>query len=339
MIDLADLALAYRLRWKRRRLRARSARKSFDLKCAVDRSKGVVLGDVLCFAVLRNEIDRLPHFLAHYRALGVNHFFLVDNLSDDGSFEYLLDQVDVSIWQTGKSYKKSRFGMDWLNFLLGKFGHDHWCLTVDLDEILVYPNWETRDLKSLSEWLERCEIEQLGSMMLDMYPQTSLMAHSHEAAQPFKTLRWFDAGNYQIQRQAKLGNLWIQGGPRARSFFAKDPQKSPTLNKIPFVKWHRTYVYNSSTHNMLPRRLNKIYEECGGERTSGVLLHTKFLPTIGAKSAEEKKRGEHFANSALYQNYYDDLVANPILWNEMSTKLIGWRQLEALGLMSRGGWV
>lgn len=90
---------------------------------------------------------------------------------------------------------------------------------------------------------------------------------------------------------------------------------------------------------MLPRRLNKIYEECGGERTSGVLLHTKFLPTIGAKSAEEKKRGEHFANSALYQNYYDDLVANPLIWNEMSTKLRGWRQLEALGLMSRGGWV
>ena len=106
MIDLADLALAYRLRWKRRRLRARSARKSFDLKSAVDRSKGVAIGDVLCFTVLRNEIDRLPHFLAHYRALGVNHFFVVVNLSDDGSFEYLLGQEDVSIWRTGKSYTK-----------------------------------------------------------------------------------------------------------------------------------------------------------------------------------------------------------------------------------------
>jgi len=62
MIDLADLALAYRLRWKRRRLRARSARKSFDLKCAVDRSKGVVLGEVLCFAVLRAKLTDCPIF-------------------------------------------------------------------------------------------------------------------------------------------------------------------------------------------------------------------------------------------------------------------------------------
>lgn len=339
MIDLADLAMAYRLRWKRRRLRARSVRKSFDLNSVCDRSEHVALGDVLCFAVLRNEIERLPYFLAHYRALGVEHFFIVDNSSDDGSFGYLLDQDDVSLWCTEKSYKKSRFGMDWLNFLLSKHGHNHWCLTVDLDEILIYPNWQTRDLKSLAEWLERCEVERFGSMMLDMYPQTSLMDHNAEDLQPFKSLSWFDAGNYQIRRQSRLRNLWIQGGPRARTFFARDPNKAPTLNKIPFVKWHRTYVYNSSTHNMLPRRLNEIYDAEGGEQTSGVLLHTKFLPSIGSKSAEEKLRGEHFANSTLYQDYYDELVANPTLWNEMSTKLTGWRQLEALGLMSRGGWV
>lgn len=339
MIDLADLALAYRLRWKRRRLRARSIRKSFDLRVSLDQSNRVKPEHVLCFAVMRNEIDRLPYFFKHYRKLGVKHFFFVDNSSDDGSLEFLTAQNDVSCWSTEKSYKNSRFGMDWMNFLLGKYGHDHWCLTVDLDEILVYPNWQTLDLGSLAEWLERCEVEQLGSIMLDMYPQMSLMEHTPEDMNPFKTLGWFDAGNYQISRQARLKNLWIQGGVRARTFFAQDPQKSPTLNKIPFVKWRRGYVYNSSTHNMLPRRLNEIYDDQGGERTSGVLLHTKFLPTIGAKSAEEKVRGEHFENSSLYQNYYDGLVANPILWNEMSTKLTGWRQLEALGLMSRGGWI
>ena len=36
----------------------------------------------------------------------------------------------------------------------------------------------------------------------------------------------------------------------------------------------------------------------GGEMTSGILLHTKFLHTIGAKSREEKQRQEHFANSS-----------------------------------------
>ena len=32
----------------------------------------------------------LPHFLAHYRGLGVGCFVMVDNLSDDGTREYLL---------------------------------------------------------------------------------------------------------------------------------------------------------------------------------------------------------------------------------------------------------
>ena len=62
MIDLADLALAYRLRWKRRRLRARSIRKSFDRRVSLDQSNRVKPEHVLCFAVMRNEIERLPYF-------------------------------------------------------------------------------------------------------------------------------------------------------------------------------------------------------------------------------------------------------------------------------------
>ncbi len=69
------------------------------------------------------------------------------------------------------------------------------------------------------------------------------------------------------------------------------------------------------------------------------MLHTKFLHTIVEKSAEEKERQEHFANSTLYETYYDSLVGNPDLWCEGSTKLISWRQLEAMGLMSKGNWV
>jgi hypothetical protein len=70
-----------------------------------------------------------------------------------------------------------------------------------------------------------------------------------------------------------------------------------------------------------------------------VLLHSKFLPTVVERSAEEKHRREHFANSHLYEGYYDALQDDPDLWCPRSTRLRGWRQLEALGLMSRGGWI
>ena len=70
-----------------------------------------------------------------------------------------------------------------------------------------------------------------------------------------------------------------------------------------------------------------------------MLLHTKFLPIIVEKSAEERERQQHFANSALYEDYYDRLTQSPDLWCPQSHPYSGWRQLEAMGLMSRGGWV
>ena len=111
------------------------------------------------------------------------------------------------------------------------------------------------------------------------------------------------------------------------------------MGKTPLVKWHWRYAYVSSTHSLLPRHLNHVYDDQGGELTSGVLLHTKFLPSVLKRAAEEKLRGEHFANSHLYDRYYDSLSADPDLWCERSTKLISWHQLEAMGLMSKGNWL
>ena len=52
-------------------------------------------------------------------------------------------------------------------------------------------------------------------------------------------------------------------------FFSDQPENAPALNKIPLVKWHRSYVYASSTHALLPRGLNLTYDENGGEKASG----------------------------------------------------------------------
>lgn len=340
MQQLGNSIMAYRLRWKRRRLLLRALRKRRQLSVVTDRTQRISADDILCFVTVRNEYQRLPYFLEHYRALGVAHFLFVDNDSDDDTVAYLRDQSDVSLWQTKHSYRLSRFGMDWLTLLQMTHGHGHWCVTVDADELLIYPNWETRDLHGLAQWLEQSERDAMGAIMLDMYPRGPLsQIRYHAGENPTDVLQWFDAGNYQIQIQQKLQNMWIQGGPRLRKFFEKDPRKAPTLNKIPFVKWNRRYVYNSSTHNILPRRLNHIYATDGGELTSGAILHTKFLPSVVQRSVVEKKRKQHFENSSLYDDYYSELSSDPVLYTETSTQYRGWRQLEALGLMSRGGWV
>ncbi|GIT91469.1 hypothetical protein JANAI62_19260 [Jannaschia pagri] len=334
-----DLWTAYKLRWRRRRLLARSLRKRRQITCRVDRTDLIAPGAILAFATVRNEGLRLPHFFDHHRTLGVDHFLVVDNASDDGSADWLAAQPDVSLWSTPDSYKRSRFGIDWLTVLMRRYGHGHWCLTLDADELFVYAHHTTRTLKALTDWLSWQGRDSMGALMLDLYPRGALGEAKHHPHQdPVDTLPYFDAGNYVITRQAKLQNLWIQGGVRARCFFAPEPRRAPTLSKVPLIRWHRSYAYVTSTHSALPRRLNHVYDTNGGEAPSGVLLHTKFLPNIISKSSEEKTRRQHFENSDLYQGYYDALIGDPVLWCEQSTRYQGWQQLEGLGLMSRGGW-
>ena len=338
--DWAALWQAYRLRMQRRVLLARAIRKRRELTCVQNRTGAIRKGDILAVVCLRNEALRLPQFLAHYRRLGVAQFLVIDNDSSDGSANLLRDQPDVSLWTTRASYRRSRFGLDWTNWLLMRHGHGHWCLTVDADELLVYPHWETRPLPALTAWLDSTGARSFAAMMLDMYPEGPLsVQHYSPGDDPLNILRWFDAGNYSLQVQPRLRNLWIQGGPRARSFFADDPRRAPTLNKLPLVKWHWRYAYHNSTHTILPPPLNAVFDETGGEMTSGALLHTKFLPVIMEKSREEQARRQHFADPARYAGYYQDLIADPVLHCAASRRYTGWRQLESLGLISRGGWL
>ncbi|SFE50832.1 glycosyltransferase family 2 protein [Roseivivax sediminis] len=330
---------SYRLRLQRRRWRVRAFRKRRDLHTVANRTGQIRPSDILLFSTARNEGVRLPYFLNYYRDMGVNHFLMVDNDSTDGSRDYLAAQPDVSLWHTAKSYKRARFGVDWLNWLQMKYGHGHWCLVVDPDELFLYPFCDTRPLRALTDWLDASSIKSFSAMLLDMYPKGRIDAEPYRPGQdPLEIAPWFDAGNYSISRNPRFGNLWIQGGPRARVFFPNTPERAPALNKIPLVKWDRRYAYVSSTHMLLPRGLNLVYDEWGGEKASGVLLHTKFLDTFTAKAEEELERRQHYGASKEYIAYAEGVRENPELWCKWSERYINWRQLEILGLMSKGNW-
>ncbi len=331
---------AYRLRWKRRRFLFRIWRKRKQIACKIDRTDQITANSIIAFTSVRNEIVRLPHFFKHYRALGVDHFVFVDNASDDGTTAFLAQQPDVSLWTTNHSYRLSRFGMDWLGWLQWQLGSGHWCLTVDADELLVYPHCQSRDLRALTTWLDQNGSQSMGALLLDLYPKGKLDYVRYNPDQdPTQVLSWFDAGNYRSQTHRYYGNQWIQGGVRDRVFFGSEPERSPTLNKTPLVKWHWRYAYVSSTHQILPRHLHDTFDLESGQILSGALLHTKFLPIVTEKSAEELERKQHFENSTLYQDYHRSLMAGPNLWHEGSRPYRGPDDLIDAGLMCKGDWV
>ena len=330
---------SYRLRLQRQRLLARAWRKSRELRLIEDRSNGIRPNDILVFTTFRNEAVRLPFFFKYYRDLGVDHFIMVDNDSDDGGAEYAAEQPDVTLYSTKHSYRAARFGVDWLNHLQHKYAHEHWTLVVDPDELFVFPFCDTRPIRALTDWLDASAIRSFGAMLLDMYPKGAVDAEPYKKGQnPLEVACWFASGNYSIQKNHLYYNLWIQGGPRARIFFKDEPNRAPALNKTPLVKWDRRYAFVSSTHMLLPRGLNLVYDEWGGEKASGILLHTKFLDTFTSKAREELERKQHYADGQEYKSYVAELENQPELWCKWSEKYINWRQLEILGLMSKGNW-
>lgn len=327
------------MRVRRKRRLFRAARKSLELKVFQDFTPGIGKDDILLICTMRNEQIRLPYFLDYYRGLGVRHFLFVDNDSTDGTLQYLSGQEDVSVWTTRASYKSATYGIDWVNWLARTYAHGHWTLVVDPDEFFIYPFCDTRPIPALTDWLDNSGIRSFSAMLVDIYPKGRIDAQPYRAGQdPLEIAAWFDSGNYTIKRNPTYGNLWIQGGPRARMFFADAPEQAPALNKIPLVKWDRKYAFVSSTHALLPRGLNHVYDDTGGEKASGALLHAKFLDTFSQKAREELDRQEHYAGSMEYRVYAERLQENPDFWCKWSEKYINWRQLEILGLMSKGNW-
>ncbi len=329
-----------KMRMERVEWQFRAFKKYLQLKEVIKRTDRIKPGEILAFSTVRNELPRLAYFLDYYRHLGVDHFFFVDNDSDDGTREYLCEQSDTSVWTTQGSYKRAKFGMDWMNALLNLYAHGHWALVVDVDEFLVYPKVDTRNLHALTDWLDASKRRSFGAMLIDMYSKSPIADNVYQPGEdPFKTLNYFDSGNYVYEQNEKYANLWIQGGPRQRVFFSDNPELGPALNKIPLVKWRRGVVYISSTHTILPRGLNRVYDMWGGEKASGCLLHAKFLSIFAEKAEEELERGQHYAASREYRAYQAHLAESQGLWTPNSTRLTGWNQLENLGLISSGGWL
>lgn len=298
----------------------------------------ILRNDIILFSVFKNEGHRLEFFLKYYRNLGVKHFFFIDNCSNDDTIKICEGEDDVSLFQANGSYKESNFGMDWLNYLLSKYGSNHWCLTCDPDEFLVFPNIETRNLIDLTSYLDSINKESFFSCMVDMYANKKLSEVEYKPGlNPLNSFKYFDGYGYVKSYNDFFHNDWIQGGVRRRVFFSSEPTSSPALNKISLIKWKKHYVYIQSMHMALPRRLN----ECvGGNNVTGALLHFKFIPQIQIKINEELKLKQHFGGSIEYKNYAAKIKNFSNFFD--STVSIEYSNSDTLieyGLMQQGDWL
>jgi hypothetical protein len=338
-----------------------SARCHILVSRAAGRRDGAISGEIRAFSTCRNERLRLPAFLEHYRGLGVNRFFIVDNDSSDGTRQYLAEQPDVHLFLTAARHSESNSGADWMNALLAEFGIGSWCVTVDIDELLVFPGSEQTPLGSLTDYLDRSGYDALACLLLDLYPASQLSVCSYSpsdnllAAAPY-----FDPGPYKRMPVDQCPGVHISGGMRERVFYSefcgrglgakiydalfyrvalRTPilrdmpwlnewrrPRPPCLTKVPLVRWNQQSRYLASTHWVSPMIVAP---------DTGVLLHFKFLQDVHARVVHEVARGGHTYEASEYARYAESLRRDPdlTLMYEGSTRFEGTMQLVRLGLM------
>ncbi len=231
-------------------------------------------GDIVAFAACRDEERRLPDFLRHHRAMGVNHFVIVDNKSSDRTSEYLSNQEDVSLFYTDDDYVMSGLGMRWMNELIGRLDNPHWVLFADVDELLIYPGYETRSLHDFTADLDRLGFEGAGGYMLDMHGETLNGTVSFRAGDSMVETSPYFTNAYDFQDFHLSPYVDVRGGFRSETLGIRNLQ----MTKTPLIRSDSGIQFLCSSHETTPGAIAKV---------ATLFLHFKYIGDALARAEKE----------------------------------------------------
>ena len=279
---------------------------------------------IILFTCLKNEVQRLPWFFEYYRKLGVEHFFVVDNGSTDGSTDFLRKQTDVHLFWTEGNYGEAASGMQWINSLVDKYGRDHWCMYLDVDEALIFPGIEYKNLRTVTDYMRSKGHEAFRTFMLDMYPDNTRGIIRKEVDDPMRVSPYFD-NNYKFFGSDVCPYIEVKGGIRNNLF-----QERVSLTKTPIITGNKEIKFLLSSHRITPARVSDM---------TGVLLHYKLMSDLGQRSLEEseQKNRKYFCNHRHlnYTHVLKKLGDDYSLLNPLTVRYESSEQLVELGLMSK----
>jgi glycosyltransferase involved in cell wall biosynthesis len=289
--------------------------------------------DLLCCVVVRNEAARLPYFLSYYREKGVAKFLIVDNDSTDQTLSYLLGQLDVYVWHSPRSFNQANFGSAWFEVLLRKYGVGYWCLTVDTDELLYYPDCEHKTLPQLCRQLDQHHKTAFGAVLLDMYANKPIKDTHYEPGQDFlEVCPYFDRKFYHIKNEQSgpyKNHTAYFGGVRQRVFGRAGDYY---LSKVPLLKYKPDVILAGGQHWTNHPQAEIV-------SAGGCLLHFKFFSSFHSYIDQEVRRKEHYDGAWQYQQYAQTIGQDEALSlydPAHSVKLQNSRQLVELGIMQAG---
>lgn len=207
--------------------------------------------DLVVVAMVRDEALRLEYFFKYYKELGVDRFFMLDHQSADRSAEMIEAEKTATRISVAGNFI---FKRAWIQAVLETVAIGKWCLVLDADEFLVWPQMQKLSLRDLIAYMDEAGFEVFPCVLLDMYPQGAISDVQYRSGQdPLDFAPFFDRS----------------GMTRRRSFGV-----SPLLTKAPLVRFRPGMQFDKGQHGVHGARDADV---------SGVLLHFKFLQDFDSK--------------------------------------------------------
>jgi glycosyltransferase involved in cell wall biosynthesis len=266
------------------------------------------------FSIFRNEIYFCESFFSHYRALGVEQFVIIDDGSTDGTYEYLLGQLDCVTLTSSLKFadvvllrfpngriRKMRAGVFLKISIPQVLFRGRTSLCVDADEFLMLPP-NILHIREVLARLRKSGQRAVLASVVEFYPAHISDLNTASAPGCFGDLLqqcpFYD--HVQLLDLTVCGDFRKIAPSVSRRLFDSCRINSPVggmrnspRHKIPILE-HTGNAYRTGSHD--------VSVPVDGEMLL-CLAHFVFTSRWEAKTREALKRRSHSDGSAKYQLY------------------------------------
>lgn len=280
------------------------------------RRRATLLDGVPVFSVMRNETYFLPHFLRHYRALGVQSFVIYADRCDEEFMSVLEAQEDVSILLSSNAKFGDVLGVQKtgvplrLPTLLREYATNQmfsgrWHVVADSDEFIVLPP-PFSGLDDYTRFLENSGADHVFASMVDFYPRRLRERNYDPAVDPFQACPYFDEGPYHALDVASGRILQKKFGVRRRllQFLQRSfPDEMKALEAGPrdyagALEYKFPIMKSSGTRQ---RVADHYISGVPSIRNACTIAHFKFYPELDGKVRTALTEGQYYKGSVEYR--------------------------------------
>lgn len=166
--------------------------------------------EVVLVCLLKNGAYYLEHLLDHHRAIGVEHFLLIDNGSTDATLDIAAKAPDVTV------YSNTLPAKDYECLLRAQIARrvvdGGWFLFVDSDELVAFARGDGRKISEFTAYCNTHGYDAVIGQVLDLFPAISLKEAPNltykDSVEAFNLYSINNISSYDYKDTENIGFHW-----------------------------------------------------------------------------------------------------------------------------------